>query len=108
MKKTPQLYFRTLYVKQNTLKLIKTKIRFAHVIGDIVRCLKGGNNMEKQRLATSVVEAKNPSSLRVKFDCGLNDNGKTIEVIYDKFKEQGYKVLPPKLFNCLYYKVPNS
>ena len=34
--------------------------------------------MEKQRLATSVVEAKNPSSLRVKFDCGLNDNGKTI------------------------------
>ena len=78
MKKTLQLYFRTLYVKQNTLKLIKTKIRFAHVIGDIVRCLKGGNNMEKQRLATSVVEAKNPSSLRVKFDCGLNDNGKTI------------------------------
>ena len=29
-------------------------------------------------LAQSVVEAKNPSSLRVKFDCGLNDNGKTI------------------------------
>ena len=48
MKKTSQIYFRTLYVKQNTLKLIKTKIRFAHVIGDIVRCLKGGNNMEKQ------------------------------------------------------------
>ena len=74
MKKTPQLYFRTLYVKQNTLKLIKTKIRFAHVANDIVRCLKGGNNMENQRLATSVVEAKNPSSLRDKFDCGLNDN----------------------------------
>ena len=36
--------------------------------------------MEKQRLATSVVEAKNPSSLRVKFDCGLNDNGKTIVI----------------------------
>ena len=32
MKKTPQLYFRTLYVKQNILKLIKTKICFAHVI----------------------------------------------------------------------------
>ena len=78
MKKTPQLYFRTLYVKQNILKLIKTKIRFAHVANDIFRCLKGGNNMEKQRLATSVVEAKNPSSLRVKFDCGLNDNGKTV------------------------------
>ena len=65
-------------MKQNTLKLIKTKIRFAHVANDIVRCLKGGNNMEKQRLATSVVEAKNPSSLRVKFDLWLNDNGKTI------------------------------
>lgn len=37
-----------------------------------------------------------------------HDNGKTIEVIYDKFKEQGYKVLPPKLFNCLYYKVPQK
>ena len=34
--------------------------------------------MEKQRLASRVVEAKNPSSLRVKFDCGLGDNGKTI------------------------------
>ena len=34
--------------------------------------------MENQRLATSVVEAQNPSSLRVKFECGLNDNGKTI------------------------------
>ena len=34
--------------------------------------------MEKKRLATSVVEAKNPSSLRVKFDGGLGDNGKTI------------------------------
>ena len=34
--------------------------------------------MEKQRLTLSVVEAKNPSSLRVKFDCGLGDNGKTI------------------------------
>ena len=48
MKKTSQLYFRTLYIKQNILKLIKTKIRFAHVANDIVRCLKGGNNMEKQ------------------------------------------------------------
>ena len=34
--------------------------------------------MEKQRLATSVVEAKNPSSLRVKFDCGLNDEIKNL------------------------------
>ena len=59
MKKTLQLYFMTLYVKRNTLKLIKTK-----------------NNMKNQILATNVVDAKNPSSLRVKFDCILNDNGK--------------------------------
>ena len=34
--------------------------------------------MKNKILATSVIEAKNPSSLRVKFDCGLNDNGNTI------------------------------
>ena len=34
--------------------------------------------MKNQRLVKSVVEAKNPSSLKVKFDCGLNDNGKTV------------------------------
>ena len=64
MKKTSQLYFRTLYIKQNILKLIKTKIRFAHVFNDIVRCLKGGNNMEKQILTLSVVESKNPSCFK--------------------------------------------
>lgn len=42
--------------------------------------------MEKQRLATSVVEAKNPSSLRVKFDCGLNDNGKNNSKIKNLLK----------------------
>ncbi|MEG2789852.1 MAG: DUF1659 domain-containing protein [Romboutsia sp.] len=34
--------------------------------------------MENQRLATSIVETKNPSALRIKLDCGLGDNGKTI------------------------------
>lgn len=34
--------------------------------------------MENERLATSVVETKNPSSLKMKFDCGLGDNGRTI------------------------------
>lgn len=29
-------------------------------------------------MATSVIQAKNPSSLRVKFDCGLGDNGRSI------------------------------
>ena len=34
--------------------------------------------MKNQILGKSVVEAKNQSSLKVKFDCGLNDNGKTV------------------------------
>lgn len=34
--------------------------------------------MENTRLATSVSETKNPSSLKMKFDCGLGDNGRTI------------------------------
>ncbi|MGL5713946.1 MAG: DUF1659 domain-containing protein [Paraclostridium sp.] len=29
-------------------------------------------------MATSVVQTKNPSSLRMRFDCGLNDDGKSI------------------------------
>ena len=34
--------------------------------------------MKNQKFTKSVIESKNPSSLKVKFDCGLNDNGKTI------------------------------
>lgn len=34
--------------------------------------------MENTRLATSVVETKNPSSLKMRFDCGLGENGRTI------------------------------
>lgn len=34
--------------------------------------------MENEKLATNVVETKNPSSLKMKFDCGLGDNGRTI------------------------------
>ena len=45
-------------MKQNTLKLIKTKIRFAHVIGDIVRCLKGGNN------GKTIVKSRTYSNLK--------------------------------------------
>ncbi|MGL5713059.1 MAG: DUF1659 domain-containing protein [Paraclostridium sp.] len=29
-------------------------------------------------MATSVVQTKNPSSLRMRFDCGLNNEGKSI------------------------------
>ena len=43
--------------------------------------------MENQRLATSVVEAKNPSSLRIKFDCGLGDNGRSV------IKSRTYSIL---------------
>ena len=34
--------------------------------------------MKNQILGKRVVEAKNPSSLKVKFDCGLIDNGQTV------------------------------
>lgn len=34
--------------------------------------------MNNERLATSVVQTKNPSSLRIRFDCGLDDNNKSI------------------------------
>ncbi|MGL4877038.1 MULTISPECIES: DUF1659 domain-containing protein [Peptostreptococcaceae] len=34
--------------------------------------------MEPVTYADSVVQTKNPSSLKIKFDCGLGENGKTI------------------------------
>lgn len=34
--------------------------------------------MENERLTTNVTEIKNPSSLKMKFDCGLGENGRTI------------------------------
>ncbi|MGL5711428.1 MAG: DUF1659 domain-containing protein [Paraclostridium sp.] len=34
--------------------------------------------MPNEALATNVVEAKNPSSLRIKLDCGSDDDGKRI------------------------------
>lgn len=34
--------------------------------------------MENEKLATNVSETKNPSSLKMRFDCGLGDNGRTI------------------------------
>ena len=34
--------------------------------------------MENTILATNVTETKSPSSLKMKFDCGLGDNGRTI------------------------------
>ena len=34
--------------------------------------------MQNQREATSIVEIKNPSTLKMRFDCGEDDNGKII------------------------------
>lgn len=34
--------------------------------------------MQTRELATSVLEVKDFSSLKIKFDCGLDDNGKSI------------------------------
>lgn len=34
--------------------------------------------MQDNRLASNVTETKNHSTLRIKFDCGLNDDGKSI------------------------------
>lgn len=46
--------------------------------------------MENTRLAESVSETKNPSSLKMKFDCGLGDNGRTI------VKSRTYSNLKPE------------
>lgn len=58
--------------------------------------------MEKQKLASSVVEAKNPSSLKVKFDYGLNDNGKTV------VKSRTYSNLKHDATNLDVYNVANA
>ena len=34
--------------------------------------------MQNRELATEVTEVKNPSSLRIKFDCGVGDGGRNI------------------------------
>ncbi|MGL5713883.1 MAG: DUF1659 domain-containing protein [Paraclostridium sp.] len=34
--------------------------------------------MQDRSLSTEVSETKNPSTLKIKFDCGLDDNGKSI------------------------------
>lgn len=34
--------------------------------------------MENKSLATSVIELNNHSTLKIKFDCGLNEQGKSI------------------------------
>lgn len=58
--------------------------------------------MKKQILASNVIEAKNPSSLKVKFDCGLNDTGKTI------VKSRTYSNLKPDATNLDVYNVANA
>lgn len=58
--------------------------------------------MENTRLATSVTETKNPSSLKMKFDCGLGDNGRTI------VKSRTYSNLKPEAAALDVYNVADA
>lgn len=58
--------------------------------------------MENTRLATSVTETKNPSSLKMKFDCGLGDNGRTI------VKSRTYSNLKPDAAALDVYNVADA
>lgn len=58
--------------------------------------------MENTRLAESVSETKNPSSLKMKFDCGLGDNGRTI------VKSRTYSNLKPDVKALDVYNVADA
>lgn len=46
--------------------------------------------MDNEKLATQVTETKNASSLKIKFDCGLGENGRTL------IKSRTYSNLKPE------------
>ena len=58
--------------------------------------------MENTRLAESVTETKNSSSLKMKFDCGLGDNGRTI------VKSRTYSNLKPDATALDVYNVADA
>ena len=58
--------------------------------------------MEPVTYATSVVDTKNPSSLKIKFDCGLGENGKTIT------KTRTYPNVKPAAANLDVYNVAEA
>lgn len=53
-------------------------------------------------MATSVVQSKNPSSLRMRFDCGFNDEGKSI------IKSKTYSNLKPTAAALDIYNVADA
>lgn len=58
--------------------------------------------MKNTRLVDSVSETKNPSSLKMKFDCGLGDNGRTI------VKSRTYSNLKPEAAALDVYNVADA
>lgn len=58
--------------------------------------------MQNRELATDVVEIKNPSSLKMKLDCGLGDNGRSI------IKSRTYSNLKPDAKSLDVFNVANA
>lgn len=58
--------------------------------------------MNNERLATKIVETKNQSSLKIKFDCGLNNEGRSI------IKSRTYSNLKPNAQALDVYNVANA
>lgn len=48
--------------------------------------------MENKSLATNVIEIQNHSTLKIKFDCGLNEHGKTV------MKTRSFSNVKPDVF----------
>lgn len=58
--------------------------------------------MNNERLATKIVETKNQSSLKIKFDCGFNNEGRSI------IKSRTYSNLKPTAQAIDVYNVANA
>lgn len=58
--------------------------------------------MNNERLATKIVETKNQSSLKIKFDCGLNNEGRSI------IKSRTYSNLKPNAQAIDVYNIANA
>ena len=58
--------------------------------------------MNNERLATKIVETKNQSSLKIKFDCGFNNEGRSI------IKSRTYSNLKPTAQALDVYNIANA
>lgn len=58
--------------------------------------------MNNERLATKIVETKNQSSLKIKFDCGFNNEGRSI------IKSRTYSNLKPNAQAIDVYNVADA